>query len=67
VLFTEENAGVPEEEAQRVLLNAPVGEDGEVDDVIELRLLVDGERAGGGGVGVNLSHLVPVLINTTVF
>ncbi len=67
MLFTEENAGVAEEEAQRVLLNAPEGEDGEVDDVIELCLLVDGERAGGGRVGVHLSHLVPVLINRTGF
>jgi len=66
VLFTEENTGVTEEESQRLFLNAPVGVNSEVDDVIELCPLVDGERAGGGGVGVHLPHLVPVLSNTTL-
>ena len=43
------------------MLDAPVGEDGKVHDVIELGLLVDGQRTGGGRVGVHLPHLVPVL------
>ena len=58
---TEEYAGVAEEWAQRLLLDAPVGENGKVDEVKELGPLVDGQRAGGGRIGVHLPHLVPVL------